>query len=318
MNAHRIALLVVASALLASCAYVPPNTSAQRRVSPDYMASGALEEVRAYVYADHTIIEFDRVEPAFFIVRDRTGDTVNFEKVGRLYRLDRRLDSFTVWLNGASETFAAVVQTHVFAAPTAAETNTQAAAVQVAAAPAPVVRDEVDVVALLKLSERQLADVRQALASGSNNPKVTGDELRILNARMDAIEAQLLTAATAIVRVSFATGSTDFKPDADIARVLIHSAKEAKAVNVHGHTDSRIAGPDDARIALGRALSARKFLLNNGIDSRKIGIFSTAAGEFTAPNSTDAGRSINRRVEFQFVDSRIAKLQGQVSALAGN
>lgn len=100
-----------------------------------------------------------------------------------------------------------------------------------------------------------------------------------------------MTTAAAIVRVSFPTSSTDFKPSADVARVLVSSAKEAQAINVRGRTDARIAGPADAKIALDRALSARKFLVNNGIDGKKIKVFSTAAGDFTAPNLTDEGRA---------------------------
>lgn len=317
MKAPRLALALAVSAILSACAYVPLNQTVARRVSPDYTASGSIEDARAYVYGDHTVIEFDKAEPAFLIVRDQTGQSVQVEKVGRLYRLDRRLDTFTLWLNGSSATFTAAVVTRVFSAPVVASVVAEPEPVKVAPEAVKAAPDDVDVSALLKLSEKQLEEVRQVLAAANKNPKATGAELYAVNARLDEIEARLLTAASAIVRVSFPTSSTDFKPSADVARVLITSAKDAQAVNVRGHTDARIAGPADAKIALGRALSARKFLVDNGIDGKKINVFSTAAGDFTAPNLTNEGRAVNRRVEVEFVNSRIAELKGQAVNLAG-
>jgi len=321
MKTPRLALALAVSAVLSACAYVPLNQAAARRVSPDYTASGSIEDARAYVYGDHTVIEFDRAEPAFLLVRDQTGESVKVEKVGRLYRLDRRLDSFTLWLNGSSATFTAAVVTRVFSAPVAAPVAAPVVAepepVKVAPESAKAAPEDVDVSALLKLSEKQLEEVRQVLAAANKNPKATGAELYAVNARLDEIEARLVTAAAAIVRVSFPTASTDFKPSPDVARVLIASAKDAQAINVRGHTDARIAGPADAKIALGRALAARKFLVDNGIDGKKISVFSTAAGDFTAPNLTNEGRAVNRRVEVEFVNSRIADLKGQAVKLAG-
>ena len=316
MKAPRLALALAVSAILSACAYVPLNQAAARRVSPDYTASGSIEDARAYVYGDHTVIEFDKAEPAFLIVRDQTGQSVQVEKVGRLYRLDRRLDSFTLWLNGSSATFTAAVVTRVFSAPVVAPVVAEPEPVKVAPEAAKAAPDDVDVTALLKLSEKQLEEVRQVLAAANKNPNATGAELYAVNARLDEIEARLVTAAAAIVRVSFPTASTDFKPNADVARVLIASAKGAQAINVRGHTDARIAGPADAKIALGRALAARKFLVDNGIDGKKINVFSTAAGDFTAPNLTNEGRAVNRRVEVEFVNSRIADLKGQAVKLA--
>lgn len=317
MKTPRLALALAVSAILSACAYVPLNQAAARRVSPDYTASGSIEDARAYVYGDHTVIEFDKAEPAFLLVRDQTGESVKVEKVGRLYRLDRRLDSFTLWLNGSSATFTAAVVTRVFSAPVAAPVVAEPEPVKAAPEVTKAAPDDVDVAALLKLSEKQLEEVRQVLAAANKNPKATGAELYAVNARLDEIEARLVTAAAAIVRVSFPTASTDFKPSADVARVLIASAKDAQTINVRGHTDARIAGPADAKIALGRALAARKFLVDNGIDGKKINVFSTAAGDFTAPNLTNEGRAANRRVEVEFVNSRIADLKGQAVKLAG-
>jgi outer membrane protein OmpA-like peptidoglycan-associated protein len=65
-----------------------------------------------------------------------------------------------------------------------------------------------------------------------------------------------------------------------------------------------VAGPNDARIALGRALSARNYLIEHGVSPDKITVDSQADGDFIAPNDTKAGRALNRRVEIELLISR--------------
>jgi outer membrane protein OmpA-like peptidoglycan-associated protein len=324
MKAARIALGVAAAGLFSACAYVPPKEDAARRVSPDYMATGGVEDARAYVYGSVTLFEFGNSAPSFVTVWDASGESVEYERVGRYYRLARVLDNFTVWANGQSVTFAAPMTTRVFsapiaAAPVAADEAKAPEVVKVAALEVPASKpgDE-DVAALLKLCENQLADVRRLLEQASTNPKATGQELFDVNARLDEIEARMVTAAAAIVKVSFPTGSTAFKPNPEVAEVLIASGKAADRVNVRGRTDSRVAGPLDAKMALGRAMAARKFLVDHGVSAEKIRVFSQADGDFAAPNVTKEGRSLNRRVEIEFVNARIAELKGQSVKLASN
>lgn len=319
MKPARIALCVAAAGLFSACAYVPPKEDAARRVSPDYMATGGIEDARAYVYGSVTLLEFGNSAPSFVTVRDASGESVEYERVGRYYRLARVLDNFTVWANGQSVTFSAPMTTRVFSAPIAADEAKAPEVVKLAALEVPASKpgDE-DVAALLKLCESQLADVRRLLEQASSNPKATGQELFDVNARLDEIEARMVTAAAAIVKVSFPTGSTAFNPSPEVAEVLIASGKAADRVNVRGRTDSRVAGPLDAKIALGRAMAARKFLVDHGVSADKIRVFSQADGDFAAPNVTKEGRALNRRVEIEFVNARIAELKGQSVKLASN
>ena len=319
MKPARIALCVAAAGLFSACAYVPPKEDTARRVSPDYMATGGVEDARAYVYGSVTLLEFGNSAPSFVTVRDASGESVEYERVGRYYRLARVLDNFTVWANGQSVTFSAPMTPRVFSAPIAADEAKAPEAVKLAALEVPASKpgDE-DVAALLKLCESQLADVRRLLEQASSNPKATGQELFDVNARLDEIEARMVTAAAAIVKVSFPTGSTAFNPSPEVAEVLIASGKAADRVNVRGRTDSRVAGPLDAKIALGRAMAARKFLVDHGVSADKIRVFSQADGDFAAPNVTKEGRALNRRVEIEFVNARIAELKGQSVKLASN
>ena len=104
---------------------------------------------------------------------------------------------------------------------------------------------------------------------------------------------------SAIVFFTFPRNSTAFNPGSEIATVLIQSAKTADHINIGGHTDAQVAGPRDAKIALGRTLAARNFLVNNEVLAEKINVFSQADGRFIAPNITN-GRALNRRVEIEF------------------
>jgi len=312
----RIILCLTIIGLCSACAYVPPQQTSIRRVSPDYTATGGLEDARAYVYGNVTVLEIGSSSHFSVSIRDETGATVAYEKMGRYYRLTRIVDNFTVWANGQSVTFSAPMTTRIFSAP-------KTAAASMADDPIPVV-DQLDtsepetptispddeaIAALIQLAKNQLAQARRLFNETSKNPKVTGQELFDVDQHLKKIEDKLLTAATATIRVSFPTSSTSFRPEAEISTVLIASGKAADRINIRGRTDARVAGPADPRIALGRAMMARKFLINQGIPPDKIRVFYKADGSFSAPNITQEGRTMNRRVEIEIIDPRIADLR---------
>lgn len=314
MKAARIAILLASTAFVSACAFTAPNEGVSRRVSADYTAKGAADGTSAYVYGNRTVLEFDGAS-ASLSVKDETGASVDYERAGRYYRLTRRLDNFTASINGRLVTFSPAIMTRVFSAPAPIKATAEPVKASVVE-PAPASQADGDVVALLKLSEKQLVEVRKAIEAADKNPKATGAELLAVTAHMDEIEARLVTASAATVQVTFPTGGTAFKPGADVATVLVASAKAADRVTVRGRTDSRVAGPMDAKIALGRALAARKFLVDNGVQAEKIKVFSQAGGGFVAPNITKEGKALNRRVEIEFVNARIAELKGQTVKLA--
>jgi outer membrane protein OmpA-like peptidoglycan-associated protein len=311
MTLHHKPIIALAVMLLSACAYIPPNETTASDVSQDYSASGFVGDVRAYAYGNHTIIEFDKAEPALVLIRDQNGETVDFEKVGRFYRLNRHLDSFTLWVNGSSTTFTATSKTRVF---TAQVKNPE----QLEAESFKVELDNSNALALLKLSETQLEELRQTLSTATKNRRATAEEISLINARLDEIETRVTSAAAALIRVSFPTGSTQFKPSKHIELQIIESAKDAEIINIRGYTDSRIPGPADPKISLGRALAAKNFFVNKGIEDSKIKVSSVPAGDFLAPNNFSKGRALNRRVEIEFIDSRISQLKERTEQLAKN
>lgn len=139
MSAKRIILALSLSAQLAACAYMPPDENAEDnprayldwgfsslkfdpdmlltsfalkpmdenariRISQDYAASDNVQDARAYIYGERTLLEFGKA-PALLVVKDETGETVEYERVGRYYRLSRLLQRFTVMVNGRSISF---------------------------------------------------------------------------------------------------------------------------------------------------------------------------------------------------------------------
>jgi outer membrane protein OmpA-like peptidoglycan-associated protein len=103
-----------------------------------------------------------------------------------------------------------------------------------------------------------------------------------------------------------------------MAKALIDAARIAEQINIRGRTDAVVAGPADPRIALGRAMAAQKFLVNNGIGPDKITLSAQSDGDFVAPNLNQAARAMNRRVEVEIVHNRIAHLQGKAVQVAGH
>jgi hypothetical protein len=61
---------------------------------------------------------------------------------------------------------------------------------------------------LLKIAEQQLKEVRRIIDAAGENPHVTGEQLYAAKARLNEIEARLVSASSAVVRVGFPTGTT--------------------------------------------------------------------------------------------------------------
>jgi outer membrane protein OmpA-like peptidoglycan-associated protein len=272
---------------------------------------GDASGMRAFVYGKRTVLEFPS-RPLWLSIQDENGVAVPYEREGRYYRLPRQLDHFTVRANTRVLSFGPTsrqvpgVSTEVPAvpgpAPLVARTRDAVSSITspVLVSAAPASKD--DAAASLRLSSEQLDEVRRVIAAGAESRA----EAEALNARIDRVEARLLTNASAMICVRFGTGATDFAPDEHFVRILVPAARAAERIDIRGRTDARIAGTEDARIALGRALAARQFLVEQGVNGSKIRIASLAAGDFLAPARTDAGRALNRRVEIELVAARPA------------
>lgn len=139
----------------------------------------------------------------------------------------------------------------------------------------------------------ELARIKQELQAARDESA----QLKALvsaNKRLDNIEHTMEKAV-----VSFAFGTTKFAPQPEVAQRVADYARRAKAVNIHGYTDSRGSNAANHRVALRRAVSTKEYLISQGVEEMKINTFGHV-GEYVAPNTTRAGRLANRRVEIEF------------------
>lgn len=103
------------------------------------------------------------------------------------------------------------------------------------------------------------------------------------------------------IRVSFKDNSSEFEPRSSLARKLVELAEQASEISVTGYTDSSSQNPASTALAKGRAISARQFLISNGVEKSKIIVSYKPAGGFVADNATKDGREQNRRVEIELM-----------------
>ena len=106
-------------------------------------------------------------------------------------------------------------------------------------------------------------------------------------------------------QVHFATGSANILPDSfpmlqEIAN-LLNVNKAIKKISVDGHTDN--AGPADMnrKLSQDRANSVRTWLTGHGVDATRMEAHGYGPDKPIDSNATPAGRTNNRRVEFNIL-----------------
>jgi len=112
-----------------------------------------------------------------------------------------------------------------------------------------------------------------------------------------AAPASLITSQT--VSVHFPFNGTKFKPTTDQTRTLLPLLTNAKRIVLRGRTDGQHASAADEHVALNRALSAQRYLVNQGVSPLIISVNYLSAGDYVADNNSVAGRALNRRVDIE-------------------
>lgn len=90
-------------------------------------------------------------------------------------------------------------------------------------------------------------------------------------------------------------------------KVLIKFAEYLKEnpqliIEIRGHTDNVGNPKDNEALSLNRAYSVKEFLEKQGIDGRRILAKGFGASMPIASNTTEEGRSKNRRTEFYILE----------------
>lgn len=105
-------------------------------------------------------------------------------------------------------------------------------------------------------------------------------------------------------KVFFGTNKTAVLPESfpmllEVADVLVR--RPTMRVRVEGHTDSRGSERRNEKLSSGRAESVRRFLIGQGATPDQLTAVGFGESRPIADNDTDAGRAINRRVEFHII-----------------
>lgn len=103
-------------------------------------------------------------------------------------------------------------------------------------------------------------------------------------------------------QVHFATGQDVILPESfptlqEVARIL-KEHPELEHVLVEGHTDIRASDTYNMHLSRRRAASVMRYLLDQGIASERLHSEGFGRHRPIAPNTSEAGMAINRRVEF--------------------
>lgn len=104
-------------------------------------------------------------------------------------------------------------------------------------------------------------------------------------------------------QVNFETGRDTIKPDSfallgQVAEVLAQHPEIAR-VAVDGHTDNRGGDRPNLNLSQRRAVAVVRWLVDHGVDARRLEARGFGQRRPIADNKTDEGRAKNRRVEFQ-------------------
>jgi len=102
--------------------------------------------------------------------------------------------------------------------------------------------------------------------------------------------------------VTFKTGSAELTDDGIAAlkpvKEFLIQKEYISALRVEGHTDNSAAEQDNQKLSEQRALSICKWLIENGIDCKRLVPVGFGSTKPVAPNDNPMNKAQNRRMEF--------------------
>jgi outer membrane protein OmpA-like peptidoglycan-associated protein len=290
MKRLKIGLVVgvaLAAAGVTGCMSTPPSP-----IGFNYQVDNgqANRIVQVFDLSGNTVVQIRNVDPKATRFFNAQNVEIPFKVMGENVVLSGLQQSFTV---SSSRAASRVVRTAPVAGAGAPPAPTYAAPVTAApasAAPAAQQANDEKLLAEIARIKTELAELKKILAAA---------ERPIASAQTPVTPSQETTTDAEVVRVSFADNSLYFAPPREVRIQLVELAKAAKTVEVRGFTDSAQPTPTSEALAKGRAAAAKRFLVRNGVDSRKVRIEFEPAGKFATENLTIEGKAANRRVEIR-------------------
>jgi outer membrane protein OmpA-like peptidoglycan-associated protein len=117
----------------------------------------------------------------------------------------------------------------------------------------------------------------------------------------------VLTASSIVIKdkIQFKLGSSEILPESfgllDEIVAMLKDNPQIEVLQVEGHTDSSGGAAVNRKLSQDRAGSVRKYLVDKGIEGKRLVAKGFGPDRPIADNGTDEGREQNRRVEFNIV-----------------
>ena len=103
--------------------------------------------------------------------------------------------------------------------------------------------------------------------------------------------------------ISFDTGRADIKPEMrPVLNELTKNLDDSVRVTVIGHTDNTGSDAVNDPLSLDRAAAVKNYLTARGVPNQRVTVQGRGEREPVASNTTDAGRTQNRRVEIYLAE----------------
>ena len=127
--------------------------------------------------------------------------------------------------------------------------------------------------------------------------------IELKDSRVEVVEGEVKI----LEQVFFDTGRATIRPEShavldEVANVLLLNPQITR-VEVQGHTDN--VGTDDTNLRLSqrRAQAVRNYLVNKGVKRSRLEAKGYGNSDPIATNDNEEGRSQNRRVQFEIVET---------------
>lgn len=301
MKLKKMTACTLAAMALLGCAHRGPPSSYHF----DYQATQNAEGViRAFDDGQQTIVQFVDLERSKPMFADSEGKSLEYQVRGQYAVLPQIVPHLTVSTTAGAATFKytgkPTTRTVPAATPTAAATEGVTGMVTETPPPAAdaVANKAAELAQLdeqIKKAKQELADIQKEIES----TRAGRDDHAQVQKRLDEVSAELGGIAKGL-RVYFPSVGVAFQPDGKTAEALLTAARGAHRVMVVGHADNSGNRTKNDELALARAVAAKAYLVQHGIEAAKIMTTSKGDREPLATNATPQGRALNRRVDIAF------------------
>jgi outer membrane protein OmpA-like peptidoglycan-associated protein len=88
-----------------------------------------------------------------------------------------------------------------------------------------------------------------------------------------------------------------------LKQYLVENDKKLAVLRIEGHTDNQGTAEHNLELSGQRALTIKKWLVDNGIDAKRLLAVGFGQDKPVAPNTTEDGRAQNRRTEFKIAET---------------